>query len=174
MIGIRQGCPLSPILFNLIINDHFEDYEKFGVEIEGECGGGGLFADDIVLWAIENNMTFGINKCTSMKFQKQIVIRTLVIPFDNYSLSHKTVINSMNNKVRKALFKIRSFLKNPLILIPFKRSVISSTVLGIVAYYAPLLTSNKSRTNRTQQLVIKGLYWISGSFKRNNGFLRKQ
>ncbi|OUM58884.1 hypothetical protein PIROE2DRAFT_15759 [Piromyces sp. E2] len=61
----------------------------------------------------------------------------------------------MNNKVRKALFKVRGFLKNPLIPIPFKRSVISSVVLGIAAYYAPLLGSNKSRTNGPQQLVNK-------------------
>ncbi|OUM62863.1 hypothetical protein PIROE2DRAFT_10724, partial [Piromyces sp. E2] len=84
-----------------------------------------------------------------------------------YSL--KPIINSMNNKVRKALFKVRGFLKNPLIPIPFKRSVISSVVLGIVAYYAPLLGSNKSRTKGTQQLVNKGLYWISGS-KNINSF----
>ncbi|OUM60837.1 hypothetical protein PIROE2DRAFT_13316, partial [Piromyces sp. E2] len=35
-------------------------------------------------------------------------------------------------------------------------------------YYAPLLGSNKSRTNGTPHLVNKGLYWINGSKNRNS------
>ncbi|OUM65179.1 hypothetical protein PIROE2DRAFT_7905 [Piromyces sp. E2] len=111
--------------------------EKFGVEIEGESCCGGLFADDIVLcaptmynlkkllkrvnkWAIENNMTFGINKCATMvvrpnkrkeqgrrdptfylgnkEIPKTNCYTYLGIPFDN-TLSLKPIINSMNNKV---------------------------------------------------------------------------
>jgi len=49
--GIRQGCPLSPILFNLFINDILDGCEKFGVSIGNKRCCGGLFADDIVLIA---------------------------------------------------------------------------------------------------------------------------
>jgi len=81
--GVRQGCPLSPILFNLFINDIFRDCNKYGVSIGSSLCCGGLFADDIVLcaptrgslnkllkkvndWAKFNHMTFGINKCATM------------------------------------------------------------------------------------------------------------
>ncbi len=81
--GVRQGCPLSPILFNLFINDVLNNCEKFGVNIGNKKCCGGLFADDIVLiapseknlqkllnrvfrWANKNEMTFGINKCATM------------------------------------------------------------------------------------------------------------
>ena len=69
---------LSPILFNLFINDIFNDCLHNGVKIDTEycCGG------DIVLcapsrsrmnkllrsvskWAKDNEMTFGINKCAT-------------------------------------------------------------------------------------------------------------
>jgi len=83
MKGVRQGCPLSPILFNLFINDIFKDCEDFGVPLGDTKCCGGLFADDVVLcapsrsylkkllkrvneWAIHNKMTFGINKCATM------------------------------------------------------------------------------------------------------------
>ena len=81
--GVRQGCPLSPILFNIFINDVLDKCRQYGVIVEGIKCCGGLFADDIVLiapgkislrkilnkvheWAIKNEMTFGINKCATL------------------------------------------------------------------------------------------------------------
>jgi len=49
--GFRQGCPLSPILFNLFINDIFNNCNKYGISIGEKRCCGGLFADDIVLCA---------------------------------------------------------------------------------------------------------------------------
>ena len=80
---VRQGCPLSPILFNLFINDVLDNCGKYGVYLDSQYCCGGLFADDIVLvapskqalkkilnklheWAITNEMIFGINKCATL------------------------------------------------------------------------------------------------------------
>jgi len=49
--GVRQGCPLSPILFNLFINDIRNECEKYGVNIVRKKCCGGLFAYDVVLIA---------------------------------------------------------------------------------------------------------------------------
>jgi len=42
---------LSPILFNLFINDILNDCEKYGVNVGRKKCCGGLFADDVVLIA---------------------------------------------------------------------------------------------------------------------------
>jgi hypothetical protein len=41
----------------------------------------------------------------------------------------------------------------------------NSSVLSKVSYFAPLLGSNKVRTNHTQKLINKGLRWIAGLHK---------
>ena len=46
--------------------------------------------------------------------------------------------------------------------VPFKKIIINSYVLSKVSYFAPLLGSNKTRTNNTQKLINKGLRWIAG------------
>ena len=75
----------------------------------------------------------------------------------------------MDNKIRKAFYSLKGFLKNPHIPIPYKRMLFSAIVIGQVTHYAPLLRSNKDRTRSTQTLVNSGLYWIEG-FSKGNSF----
>jgi len=69
-MDLKKVYALSPILFNLFINDIFNKCDKYGISIGGKLCCGGLFVDDIVLCASSkrarnNEMQFGINKCSS-------------------------------------------------------------------------------------------------------------
>jgi hypothetical protein len=87
-------------------------------------------------------MQFGINKCSSLLVQEEVsrflnisnnltfylsskelpkrnCYTYLGVPFSN-DLELKPIIQRMNNKIRKILYSIKGFLKNPHISFPYK------------------------------------------------------
>jgi exonuclease III len=90
--GLHQGCPASPALFDIFINDFLQECRKYGVRVYGirhdarEIGL--LFADDVCLlsrnlpdiqrilrfvqkWAKLHEMEFGVPKCGIMGIGQQ-------------------------------------------------------------------------------------------------------
>lgn len=86
--GLRQGCPISPCLFNIYINDILNESDEWAISVPRVPApanrlGGLLFADDLALlagsvadarracdsvsdWCKRNEMSVGIKKCGIM------------------------------------------------------------------------------------------------------------
>lgn len=81
--GVRQGCPMSPMLFNFFINSILDSIEPVEIPCLSEGIKGLLFADDLVLlchsfadldiklraigeWCNSNGMETNASKCAVM------------------------------------------------------------------------------------------------------------
>ena len=90
--GLKQGCLLSPLLFNLYINDlaNLLNSLSLGVDMDGENVCALLYADDLVLiassegdlqnllhvlhtWTIENKMTVNLSKSKVVHFRPKCI-----------------------------------------------------------------------------------------------------
>ena len=98
--GLKQGCNLSTLLFNLFINDLVDTINStnIGIDIDGESVAALLYADDLVLlatweqdlqiilnvlndWCDKNRMTINENKSNVVHF------RTPCMERSNHSLT---------------------------------------------------------------------------------------
>ena len=138
---------------------------------------------EVSKWAKNNLMTFGISKCATMVIRanndenanndpifhinnvpipQTNCYTYLGIPFDN-KLSLNPITKHLRNKVRKALFSIKGFLRDTNIPLYYKKLLFNSVIIGRISYYASLLGSNKNRSSLTQMLINQGFYldsWI--------------
>jgi len=105
--------------------------------------------------AKNNEMQFGINKCSNLVVRGEVsrflnnsiptfylscqelsqtnCYTYLGVPFSN-DLELKPIIQRINNKVRKALYSIKEFHKNPHIYIPYKRMLFSTIVILEISF----------------------------------------
>ena len=112
--GLRQGCPLSPLLFNCFVNYLAKTVKAIGKGIdieEGERICIFLYADDVVLlgeneadlqamlnaWCGENRMTVNNSK------SKVVHYRPASIPRTNYDFSFcSSTIETVDNRLFRA------------------------------------------------------------------------
>jgi hypothetical protein len=146
--GVRQGCPLSPILFDIFIDDLIECVRAFGPVVPGLDGRrvpGLLFADDTVLlaesavelqasldlvgrWAAANGMEFGIAKCGVMAIGDEM-------PEEDFVLGGHIVPRVHEYKY------LGVFFNDELALEKMARGRVGKAV-GLLATLTPFLTGN--------------------------------
>ena len=103
--GTRQGCPLLPLLFNIVLQvlatEIKEEKEIKGIQIGKEGVKLSLFSDDMILY-IENP------KDTTRKLLE------LINEYSKVAGSHRNPLHSYTLKMRKQKKKLRKQFHSPL------------------------------------------------------------
>ena len=106
-LGLKQGCPLSPILFNLYIDDIDTVFQDGcdPVEIQGEKLSHLLYADDLVIISrSEEGLQNALNKLHGFSLLKQLTI--------NISKNKTLVFNTAGRFIKKT-FSINGTYLDP-------------------------------------------------------------
>ena len=106
--GIRQGCPLSPLLFNIVLEVLAtairEEKEIKGIQIGKEGGKLSLFADDMIHY-IENS------KDTTRKLLELI---NDIVKLKDITLTQRNLLHSYTLTMKKQKEKLRKQSHSPL------------------------------------------------------------
>ena len=160
--GVRQGCPLSPILFNLYVNDTFDRINKGThtdvVIYEHTIANALMFADDLILIShsqeglqnqidILNDYCRRGNKLLKANIHLNNVLLENVKSFKylGFSISAKNcsfskTLEDLGIKTNRDIFSINN--KCMLSQLPTKlaRKIFPSQIIPIILYGVPMIT----------------------------------
>jgi exonuclease III len=195
--GVRQGCPLSPLLFNLFINDIFDNLEG-GVTLGPHSVRGCMFADDLLLideskekhqenldkvfqWATLNGLRFGISKCGHLANHPaagEMRLGADLLPaVDDYvylgcrfqkDLGFDLLLKDRIAKVEKLGIQLNAFISCHSIPLIHRLNLFKSKIMGAIGYGAELLGSSGNRhVGILQSSLNKILRRMVGSKSKN-------
>jgi len=106
--GTRKGCPLSPLLFNIVLEVLVtairEEKEIKGIQIGKEEVKLSLFADDMIFY-IENHKD---------STRKLLELISELVNFQDIKLTHRNPLHSYTLTMRKQKEKLRKQFQSPL------------------------------------------------------------
>ncbi|KAJ1344702.1 hypothetical protein BSLG_000225 [Batrachochytrium salamandrivorans] len=176
--GVRQGCPLSGLLFNLFINDILDGVAPItvpGLPRDTNPIRGLMYADDVAVfadseqsllaastaikqWAIQWEMQFGVAKCGIISFTGHLVSR-LDNPLDIRLHGQLQKRFALEHTI-SALYPV---LANHQLTVNYRSRIFSAVVMGKAYYGLELVGGNKSHLAPLQTTINKGIRLFTGA-----------
>ncbi|KAH6580350.1 hypothetical protein BASA60_002883 [Batrachochytrium salamandrivorans] len=183
--GVRQGCPLSGLLFNLFINDILDGVAPItvsGLPRDTTPIRGLMYADDVAVfadseqsllaastaieqWADQWEMQFGVAKCGIISFTGHLAPR-LDNPLD-IRLHGQLITQHGSSRKRFALehtiSALHPVLANHQLTVNYRSRIFSAVVMGKAYYGLELVGGNKSHLAPLQTTINKGIRLFTGA-----------
>ncbi|KAH9271079.1 hypothetical protein BASA83_006833 [Batrachochytrium salamandrivorans] len=183
--GVRQGCPLSGLLFNLFINDILDGVAP--ITVPGLLRDTNpirelMYADDVAVfadseqsllaastaieqWANQWEMQFGVAKCGIISFTGHLAPR-LDSPL-NIRLHGQLITQHGLKQKRSALeytiSALHPVLANHQLTVNYRSRIFSAVTMGKAYYGLELVGGNKSHLAPLQTTINKGIRLFTGA-----------
>ncbi|KAH9272553.1 hypothetical protein BASA83_005053 [Batrachochytrium salamandrivorans] len=161
--GVRQGCPLSGLLFNLFINDILDGVAPItvpGLSRDTNPIRGLMYADDVAVfadseqsllaastaieqWANRWEMQFGVAKCGIISFTAWL--------------------KQKRSELEHTISALHPVLANHQLTVNYRSRIFSAVVMGKAYYGLELVGGNKSHLAPLQTTINKGIRLFTGA-----------
>ncbi|KAH9271880.1 hypothetical protein BASA83_005982 [Batrachochytrium salamandrivorans] len=174
--GVRQGCPLSGLLFNLFINNILDGVAPItvpGLPRDINPIRGLMYADDVAVfadseqsllaastaieqWANRWEMQFGVTKCGIIRFTGHLAPR-----LDN-PLDIRLHGQLKRSTLKHTISALHPVLANHQLTVNYRSRIFSAVVMGKAYYGLELVGGNKSHLAPLQKTFNKGIRLFTG------------
>ncbi|KAH6602739.1 hypothetical protein BASA61_000828 [Batrachochytrium salamandrivorans] len=180
--GVRQGCPLSGLLFNLFINDILDGVAPItvpGLPRDTNPIRGLMYADDVAVfadseqsllaastaieqWANQWEMQFGVAKCGIISFTGHLAPR-LDNPLDIRLHGQLHGSSRKRSALEHTISALHPVLANHQLTVNYRSRIFSAVVMGKAYYGLELVGGNKSHLAPLQTTINKGIRLFTGA-----------
>ncbi|KAH6593920.1 hypothetical protein BASA61_004139 [Batrachochytrium salamandrivorans] len=154
--GVRQGCPLSGLLFNLFINDILDGVAPItvpGLPRDTNPIRGLMYADDVAVFADSE--------------QSLLAASTAVEQWANRwkcsLLDHSAWLKQKRSALEHTILALHPVLANHQLTVNYRSRIFSAVVMGKVYYGLELVGGNKSHLAPLQTTINKGIRLFTGA-----------
>ncbi|KAH9260510.1 hypothetical protein BASA82_001132 [Batrachochytrium salamandrivorans] len=175
--GVRQGCPLSGLLFNLFINDILNGVAPItvpGLPQDTNPIRGLMYADDVAVfadseqsllaasiaieqWANQWEMQFGVAKCGIISFTGHLAPR-----LDN-PLDIRLHGQLKRSTLKHTISALHPVLADHQLTVNYRSRIFSAVVMSKAYYGLELVGDNKSHLAPLQTTINKGIRLLTGA-----------
>ncbi|KAH9273746.1 hypothetical protein BASA83_003739 [Batrachochytrium salamandrivorans] len=183
--GVRQGCPLSGLLFNLFINDILDGVAPItvpGLSARHNPIRGLMYADDVAVfadseqsllaastaieqWANQWEMQFGVAKCGIISFTGHLAPRLdKSIGYSTpWTVDHSAWLKQKRSALEHTISALHPVLANHQLTVNYRSRIFSAVVMGKAYYGLELVGGNKSHLAPLQTTINKGIRLFTGA-----------